>query len=66
MMPSLLDLSNELLHEILLEVDPRDLARVAQCCRSLHTFINDGELLWKDLYLQHFVSPGPTRPRNSF
>lgn len=58
MMASFLDLSNELLHEILLKVNPGDLARVSQCCRSLHTFIKDNELLWKDLYLETFVGIG--------
>ncbi|OJD34844.1 f-box domain-containing protein [Diplodia corticola] len=56
-MPSLLELSNEILHEILLLVDPGDLACLAQCCRSLRTFINDSELLWKDFYLRNFDDP---------
>lgn len=55
-MSCLLGLSNELIHEILLKVGPADLAHVSQCCRSLYTFISDNELLWKELYLEHFVS----------
>ncbi|KAH7055670.1 hypothetical protein B0J12DRAFT_569482 [Macrophomina phaseolina] len=61
-MPCLLDLSNELIHEILLKVGPGELARVAQCCRSLHTFIHDNDLLWKELYLATFDDPREQRP----
>lgn len=52
---SLLDLPYEVLHRILTNIDPPDLARL-NCCRALGSFIRSDRLLWKELYLKDFVS----------
>lgn len=51
---NLLDLPYEVLHRILTNVDPSDLARLC-CCRDLGSFIKSDRLLWKELYLRDFV-----------
>ncbi|KAF2083455.1 hypothetical protein K490DRAFT_51613 [Saccharata proteae CBS 121410] len=59
-MATLLDLSNELLQSVLVETEPKDLARLSQSCRALNRFIKNNRLLWKDVYLRNFDNP-PTR-----
>lgn len=54
-MASLLDLSHELLHCVLVHVEPADLAKLSRTCRSLNAFISHNTLLCKDLYLQRWV-----------
>ena len=49
-----LNLPHEVLHCILTYVDPHDIARLS-CCRTLHAFIRSDRLLFKELYLNHFV-----------
>lgn len=51
---NLLDLPYEVLHRILTNIDPSDLARLC-CCRALDSFIKSDRLLWKELYLRDFV-----------
>ncbi|KAL8715918.1 MAG: hypothetical protein Q9220_000585 [cf. Caloplaca sp. 1 TL-2023] len=50
---SLLTLPWEVLHTILLNVTPRDLAAL-RCCRVLDKFIEEDALLFKEIYLRHF------------
>ena len=50
----LLNLPHEVLHRILINVDPQDLGRLC-CCRTLSSFIKSDRLLWKELYLRSFV-----------
>lgn len=55
-MPPLLDLADEILHTIFIEVYPEDLAALARSCRTLNKHIHNNRLLWKEIYLKHFVS----------
>jgi len=57
-MPALLDQSNEVLHLILSHANPADLGPLSRTCRSLSTFIQNNDLLWKELYLQNWVYSG--------
>ncbi|KAL8947209.1 MAG: hypothetical protein Q9222_006487 [Ikaeria aurantiellina] len=50
---SLLTLPYEVLHTILLNVTPRDLAAL-RCCHVLDKFIKDDALLFKEIFLRHF------------
>ena len=54
-MTSLLDLSHEVLHCVLLYVEPADLASLNRSCRVLNDYINNNKLLCKELYLQRWV-----------
>ncbi|KAK6344576.1 hypothetical protein TWF718_006536 [Orbilia javanica] len=54
---ALLDLPHELLHQILLNVDPADLARVRLTCTFLDRYLKKNELLFKELYLQSWDEP---------
>ncbi|KAF2840106.1 hypothetical protein M501DRAFT_1002387 [Patellaria atrata CBS 101060] len=56
-MPGLLDLSAELMQEVLKEVDPEDLARLSSTNRALHSFITGNRLLWKELFLKTYDDP---------
>lgn len=49
-----LDLPYEVLHNILVNINPQDLAGLC-CCRTLDNFIKNDSLLYKNLYLQKFV-----------
>jgi hypothetical protein len=51
----LLDLPHEVLHAILVNTNPQDLARLC-CCRALNDFIKNDCLLHKELYLKDYVS----------
>lgn len=55
-MAELLGLCHELQHEILKEVDPQDLAALSGSCKTFNGYIKNNRLLWKDVYLQNFVS----------
>ena len=50
----LLALPPELLHGILVNVNPQDLAAV-RCCRQLADFVKHNVLLAKTLYLKKYV-----------
>ncbi|GJF00321.1 hypothetical protein PsYK624_166060 [Phanerochaete sordida] len=63
-MSGLLDLPPELLEQILLELDPPDVAAAAQTCRAVHELIYapENELFWRKLYLcQPFDDPRTCR-----
>ncbi len=51
----LLNLPHEVLHCIFTNVDPLDLPHLS-CCRALNAFIISDRLLYKELYLNTFVS----------
>lgn len=55
-MAALLALPPEVLHNVLLAVNPRDLATLPRCCRALHTFISGNKQLFKEIYLQRLAS----------
>ena len=54
MVNNLLDLPHEVLHSIIANADPQDLASLC-CCRALNDFIKNNHLLHKELYLKTFV-----------
>lgn len=56
-MVDLLSLPQEVLHGILTEVNPTDLATVCRCCRSLNSLVRNNRLLHKELYLRSWVRP---------
>lgn len=56
-MGSLLELSHELLHCILVEIDARDLSAVSATCRTLNNYIRGNSLLHKDIYSRHWDMP---------
>ena len=58
MAPKLLELPSEVLHGILGNTNPQDLARLC-CCRTLYDFIKNDQLLYKELYLRNFVKMSP-------
>lgn len=49
-------LPHEVLHNVLKDVSPRDLAMISRCCGELHRFIADNRPLYKELYLTRLVS----------
>jgi hypothetical protein len=52
----LLDLTPEILHQILTNLDPTDVAAVSETCKELHEYQDPAEnpLLWKSLFLNLF------------
>jgi hypothetical protein len=46
---ALINLPNEILHNILKYVDPRDLGQIFMVCKQLHKFIDD-IILFKEVY----------------
>lgn len=52
-----LDFCHEVLHNILSETEPADLAQLAQTCKSLRNYIYPNPLLWQHVYLKHFDEP---------
>ena len=54
--PTLLDLPRELLHNIVLECNPSDIASISRACQTLHNFVLSDNLLYKEVYLRHYVS----------
>lgn len=49
-------LPHEVLHNILKDVGPKDLAALPQCCTTLRDFIADNRPLFRDVYLAKLVS----------
>lgn len=54
MVNNILHLPHEVLHNIIANADPQDLAALC-CCRALNDFIKNNNLLHKELYLKTFV-----------
>ncbi|KAF6220811.1 hypothetical protein HO133_002491 [Letharia lupina] len=52
---NLLHLPHEVLHSIIANTDPQDLAALC-CCRALNDFIKNNHLLHKEMYLKTFDS----------
>lgn len=53
--PTLLDLPRELLHNIITDCDPQDIAAFRQACLNLKEFVDGDKLLYRDIYLKHYV-----------
>ena len=51
---NLLNLPHEVLHSIISNADPQDLAALC-CCRSLNDFVKNNDLLCREMYLKNFV-----------
>ncbi|KAF2423168.1 hypothetical protein EJ08DRAFT_737587 [Tothia fuscella] len=64
-MPSLLSLCHEILHDILTNVEPADLGKLAQSCQTFNSYIKGNKLLWKDVYLKHYDNPQGELRRDS-
>jgi hypothetical protein len=56
-MACLLELSHELLHCIFTEIDPSDVASLSKTCRTLHQYILNNTLLYKELYVRRYDDP---------
>ena len=54
--PTLLDLPRELLHSIILECRPADVAAIRGLCHSLKQSVDGDTLLFREIYLKHYVS----------
>jgi len=54
-MASLLNLCDELLHEVFTLVKPDDLASLARTCQQFNAYVTGNKILWKDAYAVHFV-----------
>ena len=54
---ALLDITNELLHNILIRVEPCDLAALSATCWSFRSFITANNLLHKDIYSRRYDVP---------
>lgn len=53
-MACLLGLSHELIHCILTEAEPADLAALSCTCKDLHAYIQGNKLLHKDVYVKNW------------
>ncbi|KAL7922238.1 hypothetical protein ACQKWADRAFT_292859 [Trichoderma austrokoningii] len=56
-MPQLATLPNEVLHNILQWLTPKDLVSVPRVCRALHSYLKGNQKLYRDVYLHHFDLP---------
>ncbi|PTB80497.1 hypothetical protein M440DRAFT_1397867 [Trichoderma longibrachiatum ATCC 18648] len=56
-MAHLTTLPNEILHNILQWMSPRDLGSLPRVCRALHGFVKGNQKLCEDIYLHNFDSP---------
>lgn len=56
-MPLLTELPPEIVHNILLFLDPEDLASVPRTCKGLNDAIRRNSTLFKGVYLAHFDTP---------
>ena len=61
-MAELACLCDELLHLILLDVKPSDLASLSATCRGFYSFISRNNLLWKSQFLQSYDDPRRSGP----
>lgn len=55
-MAHLTTLPNEILHNILQWLAPKDLESLPRVCKALHSFVNGNQKLCEDIYIHHFVS----------
>lgn len=55
MVHNLLGLPHEVLHGIIIRVNPEDIASLC-CCTTLSNYIKNNQLLFKEIYLANFVS----------
>lgn len=64
-MAHLTTLPNEILHNILQWLSPRDLGSLPRVCRALHGFVTGNQKLCEDIYLHTFVSDSRSFFRNT-
>ncbi|EHK22222.1 uncharacterized protein TRIVIDRAFT_124418, partial [Trichoderma virens Gv29-8] len=50
-------LPNEILHNILQWLAPRDLGSLPRVCKALHSFVKGNQKLCEDIYMHHFDAP---------
>ncbi len=60
----LLSLPHEVLHHVITEADPQDLAALSRCCQMLNGYIKHNRLLFKELYLDNYDFP-PQEPNDA-
>lgn len=60
-MASFLELSHELLHCCIIELDPTDLASLCQTCQTLNAYIRGNALLHKEVYVRRYDEPSSKR-----
>ncbi|KAL6836509.1 hypothetical protein J3E69DRAFT_373520 [Trichoderma sp. SZMC 28015] len=56
-MAHLTTLPNEILHNILQWLAPKDLESLPRVCKALHSFVKGNQKLCEDIYIHHFDSP---------
>ena len=56
MIHNILSLPHEVLHGIIIRVDPLDVASLCASCHVLNNYVKKNRFLFKELYLAHFVS----------
>ncbi|UKZ73830.1 hypothetical protein TrVFT333_001483 [Trichoderma virens FT-333] len=56
-MAHLTTLPNEILHNILQWLAPRDLGSLPRVCKALHSFVKGNQKLCEDIYMHHFDAP---------
>lgn len=62
MVHNIMSLPHEVLHGIIIRVDPEDVASLCSSCQVLNSYIKNNRLLFKELYLAHFVSESRINP----
>lgn len=55
MAPTFTTLPSEIIHNILVWVDPQDLGRIAQTCHGLDVFMKGDKHLFKEIYCRFLV-----------
>ncbi len=63
---TLVTLPAEILSNILQWVNPADLGKIPQTCRTLHVFVRDNKLLFKAVYCQSLVGNASTVKTTQF
>lgn len=61
---SLVTLPPELLHQILVWIDPADVVGLPRVCRRLRAFVSQNVTLYHDVYLHHLVCLAAIPPVN--
>ncbi|KAM0716935.1 hypothetical protein Q7P37_006787 [Cladosporium fusiforme] len=56
-MASLLELSHELLHGIIIEGSPTDLSSLSRTCKYLYNYIKENKVLHRDIYIRRYDQP---------
>jgi hypothetical protein len=56
-MTNILDLCHEVLHVIFEHLGPDDIAALTGTCQAFHLYMQNNNILWRNLYLQHYDDP---------